>query len=139
MTARRPGLPLSNRDFGSWVGWMITGGAGVNDFTPVESWRARDLYPEHNAVVAAWMADHGWPVTKAPPSLSGEIFAWIHESSSGRTYTLRITREALDYFSADDLGRALNRLHTDRELRDAPRGAVILHFDKGAPCLIVAS
>ena len=108
----------------------------MSEFTPLQSWCARDLYPDHDAVVIGWMADHGWPVTSTPRSLSGEIFAWIHETA-GRPYALRITREALDYLSADDLDEALTRLNADLELRDAPRGAVILHLDKGAPCVIV--
>jgi len=96
---------------------------------------ARDLYPDHNAVVAGWMADHGWPVTNALPSLAGEVFTWVHESG-GRSYSLRITRDALDSIGADDLADILDRLQTDRELRNAPRGAVTLHFDAGRTRLV---
>jgi hypothetical protein len=110
----------------------------MSEPTPVESRQARDLYPEHNAVVAGWMADHGFPVTRAPESLTGEIFAWIHEGSSSR-YSLRITREALDYIAPGDLERTLDLLHTDRALRDSPTGAVAVHFDKQGPRLIAST
>jgi hypothetical protein len=110
----------------------------MSERTPVESRYARDLYPEHNAVVAGWMADHGFPVTKAPESLTGEIFAWIHEGGSDSRYALRITREALDYIAPSDLERTLDLLHTDRALRDSATGAVAVHFDKQGPRLIAS-
>ena len=110
----------------------------MSESTPVGSRYARDLYPEHNAVVAGWMADHGFPVTRAPEALAGDIFAWIHESSDIQR-TLRITREALDYIAPGDLERTLDLLRTDRALRDSPTGAVAVHFDKAGPRLIAST
>lgn len=52
-------------------------------------------YPEHDAVVSAWMAAQGWPVTLRVYDYERDVFAWRHGTGSGAR-TLRVTQAAVD-------------------------------------------
>ncbi|HEU4587470.1 MAG TPA: hypothetical protein VFS11_02410 [Gemmatimonadales bacterium] len=93
----------------------------------------RDWTPtaEIDEAVRQWMRDDGFDVTDCFYDEDADVYAW-QDARSVPTFTLRISRDALERYSAAELVAALSRDKVAEALRDDPRAYTVLSDHAGA-------
>jgi hypothetical protein len=84
-----------------------------------------------DVAVRQWMRDGGFDVTECFYDSEAEVYAW-QDARRTPVYTLRITRDALQTYSAAELVAALSRDKVAEAMRDDPRAYTVLTADAGA-------
>jgi len=96
-----------------------------------------ERYAEKEAAVSNWLGRNGFPVTETHRDPSSEVRAWRSEAVRPMV-TLRITRNVVDDYTADELVRHLDRFRVAQVLSRAPEKYTILRTsDAGPPELMV--
>jgi hypothetical protein len=95
-----------------------------------------ERYEEKDTAVSSWLARQGWPVTDRHRDPSSEVRAWRSEAVRP-SITLRITRNVVDDYTADELVRHLDRFRVAQVLSRAPEKYTVLRTsDAGPPELV---
>ena len=95
---------------------------------PENEWR---LPADFDAEVRQWMTAQGWAANSTRDYFDEEVYAWRHDTSSGRSPTLWIARSVIEKHKAADVIRELDRLGVADRMRSNPKASFVVTQEAG--------
>jgi hypothetical protein len=77
---------------------------------------------EFDAQIRQWMTAQGWTANSTRDYFDEEVYAWRHDTSSGSSPTLWITRSVIEKHKAPHVIEQLDRLGVADRMRTNPKG-----------------
>ena len=84
------------------------------------------------------MKANGWPVNRTQYGARSRVYAWRHETRSGASPTLRISRDVLETYPPFILVELLDRQRVAAAIRAKPETRLIVRLQGTTPVLTEA-
>jgi hypothetical protein len=94
---------------------------------------ANEWHPpaDFDAKIREWMAGQGWKANSTRDYFDEEVYAWRHDTSSGSSPTLWISRALIEDRQGTEVVEHLDRLGVAERMRSKPKARFIVKREAG--------
>ncbi len=95
--------------------------------------KANEWHPpaEFDVKVREWMAAQGWKANSTRDYFDEGVYAWRHDTSSGSSPTLWISRSLIEDRQASEVVEHLDRLGVAERMRSNPKARFLVTGEAG--------
>jgi hypothetical protein len=89
------------------------------------------LPADFDAKIREWMTNQGWTANSTRDYFDEEVYAWRHDTSSGSSPTLWISRRVIEDYPVSQVIEHLGRLGVADRMRSHPKARFLVTQEAG--------